>query len=84
MDKARLTRRAFPLLGLLFLLYCAVPRAAQVRATASVRLDQCLGTDVGYPVSGSRKLDCLKESEAYCKSSGLEPSCGIDELWGRR
>ncbi len=56
---------------------------AKVRAEAESRLASCLGLTAGTPVSPSTREQCVEQSRAFCRDSGLEASCGSSGLWTR-
>lgn len=60
-----------------------ITRRANTRIRAADRLENCLGWRIGVQPTEERKQSCLKESREFCVSEGLEPGCGIDDLWGR-
>lgn len=59
----------------------APTRNAQVRRREGWALASCWQS-VGC--SDAFVKQCVRESEARCKASGLENSCGVDEYWTDR
>lgn len=47
---------------------------AQIRREAAWRLNSCIFKCTDVPA-------CERESIEWCKSKGMEPSCGLDDLW---
>jgi hypothetical protein len=68
----------------LFMCACAPlsPKAA-LRARAESELASCLGWDVGWLPSPSKRNVCLEESRSFCEANGLERTCGSAGLWTR-
>lgn len=50
---------------------------AVLRSRASDKLSTCINL-WKFPES-----ECLKQSHQFCEDNGLEPSCGVDGLWGK-
>lgn len=70
------------LLCLLFAVVgCASTGPAGVRRRATSRLLSCVRTVGKHQVSPWDKVACLRASERYCLSKGLEKSCGVDGVW---
>lgn len=66
------------LLVVVVLIACPpVTEKARIRQVGRSKLAQCL-------YSGGVEKDCLRENAAWCKSLGLEQTCGADEYWPRR
>jgi hypothetical protein len=62
------------LLVVLLLCGCAVTPKARLRVQAQSILGNCLN-------AGGDTRECLIQNAAWCRSQGLEASCGADEYW---
>lgn len=50
---------------------------AHLRLEGKSHLANCINT-------GGDVKECLRENAAWCRSVGLENSCGADEFWPKR
>lgn len=60
------------------------PYRVEVRQEAGERLLSCLeAAERPYRGEAARRA-CLEDAAAYCRSKGLEPTCGLGDAWTTR